>query len=641
MIAGRLASVRESGAVRALVYLDLALEQLLRLSIERQLQTPPAAEQIASLIALALQNVRLSSPDEQLRMCQKQWERLQSVSRGDRLWALRADAASERIAREVAALLDRYQQALQGKAEMLGRAVHADAWAIASFSEEVIRGRAAVVLPVLTRLLRRDLRRDHRLPSWQIVSPGHASGELRVVDSLESIQGTRFARPAVILAGRVGGQEEIPVGVSAVVTAQDVDILSHVGIRARNAGVLFAACHDSDEIDRLKALAGQQMTLLVTASGDVSVQRGHAQASFDAEAGHGEPGERQVEAVNQRARAKETGEARTGAARRPVHYVVTPGDFTEAAVGGKARNLVRLEGKLPPWIHLPQSFAIPFGAFDRVLHDAGNAETARRYRDLVVRLEGVRTGDAGQRKEVLGVLRQTIASLIAPPELLGTVRAAFDQAQLAWPDPERVWSCIKQVWASKWNERAFLSREANGIDHEGVAMSVLIQAVIEADYAFVIHTANPSTGARDEIHGEVVRGLGETLVGSYPGRALSFTRNRDATIDLLAFPSKSTGLFGGGVIFRSDSNAEDLAGYAGAGLYDSVMLAPPRTVLLDYSEEPLVWDDESRRHVVSKIAEIGIAVERSLGSPQDIEGACVKDEWYVLQSRPQIGLRGA
>src|ERR1039457_5273222 len=101
-------------------------------------------------------------------------------------------------------------------------------------------------------------------------------------------------------------------------------------------------------------------------------------------------------------------------------------------------------------------------------------------------------------------------------------------------------------------------------------MAVLIQEVVEAEYAFVLHTVNPINGHHDELYAEIVRGLGETLVGNYPGRAMSFVfakAARRATV--LAYPGKSIGLFGGGLIFRSDSNAEDLAGYAGAGLYRS------------------------------------------------------------------------
>jgi alpha-glucan,water dikinase len=172
-------------------------------------------------------------------------------------------------------------------------------------------------------------------------------------------------------------------------------------------------------------------------------------------------------------------------------------------------------------------------------------------------------------------------------------------------------------------------------------MAVLVQEVIEADYSFVIHTVNPSTGNRDEIYAEVVLGLGETLVANYPGRALSFTSRKGMHDPLvLTFPSKSHGLYGGGLIFRSDSNGEDLPGFAGAGLYDSFMLPPPRKVPLDYTDEPLCWDEHFRKNLLVNIALIGTMVERVLGRPQDIEGAYCKGQYFVVQTRPQVGLIG-
>src|SRR6266403_519764 len=114
-------------------------------------------------------------------------------------------------------------------------------------------------------------------------------------------------------------------------------------------------------------------------------------------------------------------------------------------------------------------------------------------------------------------------------------------------------------------------------------MAVLIQQVVEADYAFVIHTVNPLTGNREEIYAEVVLGLGETLVGNYPGRALGFVcRKADLVPQILTYPGKSLGLYGKGVIFRSDSNGEDLEGFAGAGLYDSFLAEEPQTRTVNY-----------------------------------------------------------
>lgn len=41
------------------------------------------------------------------------------------------------------------------------------------------------------------------------------------------------------------------------------------------------------------------------------------------------------------------------------------------------------------------------------------------------------------------------------------------------------------------------------LDHDYLSMAVLVQEVINADYAFVIHTTNPSSGDSSEIYAEV------------------------------------------------------------------------------------------------------------------------------------------
>jgi alpha-glucan,water dikinase len=308
-------------------------------------------------------------------------------------------------------------------------------------------------------------------------------------------------------------------------------------------------------------------------------------------------------------------------------------DFSEKVVGGKSCRQAELRSRLPEWIRLPASAALPFGVFEKVLGHELNREVAKRYAEQVKQ-----TANSGT--EPLAEVRKTVMALTAPEELKTALREAMRAAGLTWPeDWETAWSRIKQVWASKWNDRAFLSRRRVGLPDESLYMAVLIQEVVPADYAFVLHTVNPSNGNRDELFGEVVLGLGETLVGNYPGRALSFVFQKSSgQQSLLSFPSKSVGLYGDGLIFRSDSNGEDLAGYAGAGLYDSVLLKSPRQVDLDYSQQPLVWDEAFRRKLLDTIARIGLEVERTSGSPQDVEGAVVGDRFYMVQTRPQVGL---
>lgn len=103
---------------------------------------------------------------------------------------------------------------------------------------------------------------------------------------------------------------------------------------------------------------------------------------------------------------------------------------------------------------------------------------------------------------------------------------------------------------------------------------------------------------------------------------------------LLGFPSKSVKLtVEPTFIFRSDSNGEDLEGFAGAGLYESIPMDSPAQSFVDYSGEPIVNDAKFREGILRKIAEVGIAVEKALGTPQDIEGVVMGGEVYVVQTR--------
>ena len=48
--------------------------------------------------------------------------------------------------------------------------------------------------------------------SWQIISPSPAVGYVKHVETLRSVMNVTFDRPTVIVAGKVGGDEEIPSG---------------------------------------------------------------------------------------------------------------------------------------------------------------------------------------------------------------------------------------------------------------------------------------------------------------------------------------------------------------------------------------------------------------------------------------------
>ena len=602
---------KDDGVMRDLMYLDLALEGFLRLAFERQDWAKINRDTLDTLLQLAVRNLQITNPSDELAMIQRHFDALVSNPNKDADWALQAKSVTDRLGRCVQEISSSFYATLQPKAEQLGRACKVQDWVLPLFSEEVIRGSLLFVLSLMLRRLDAELRQAAGLGGWQVVSPSNAYGKVRVVDSLMAVQGQRFGESTVLVSDHVSGNEDIPEGVTAVITTATVDLVSHAAVRARNGHVLFATCFDSKPYEALKSLNGKTVALDVSAGGDVLFQE-----SSDS------------------SKAVQEQKKLSGAIRQRAFttWAVSAAEFSTQIVGGKSNNLNGLRGKLPDWIAFPKSMALPFGVFEKLLSTGENSGVRTQYDALLGRIED-------NVPSTLRKIRALILELKPTAEFDAALQKTWAHTGLPPFEREANWQAIKRVWASKWNDRAYLSRRALGLSHENLTMAVLIQEVVEADYAFVIHTANPINGNRGEIFGEVVLGLGETLVGNDPGRAFGFVYRKDnGAVKLISYPGKSFGLYGKGLIFRSDSNGEDLEGFAGAGLYDSVLAHEPERRRLDYSREPLVCDAKFRAELVSKIANVGMEVEKAFSAPQDIEGAISRGQSFVVQTRPQVGL---
>jgi alpha-glucan,water dikinase len=611
----RLGGLSDDGHVRDALYLDLSLEEFFRVVIERSAGKAMEAADLYALLAAAVRNMVHSYPEDEFDLSLAWWDKLVSepgVSRDSRDWALHARAVAERLSRALGAYMDRHHHLLQPKAEYLGGAFHADRWTVTLFSEEIVRGLPAFSLSQTLRRLDPLLRERAELGSWQIISPATATGRVRSVEDLRTVHAMALDGPTIVLAERVRGDEEPPPEVRAVITSQPTDIVSHVAVRARNSALLFAVCYDEECMEKLRAAEGRALTLSVTNTGDVEFNEAEEAAGVSMKR---EP-------------------ARLAVGRPEFRgYAITEDEFSPSLVGGKSLNSRALKGRVPDSIGLPSSAAIPFGVFEAVLEDGRNAGVRKTCDALTKTIDD-------EPETVLAGLRNEIGKLAPPEGFQPSLKEALTRSGMPVPeDAEGMWGCIKRVWASKWNLRAYLSRRTLGIPHEDLLMAVLIQEAVRPDYAFVIHTVNPFTKETGELYAELVPGLGETLVGNYPGRAMGFTAGKESPGPfVLSYPSKSTAFYGGGLIFRSDSNGEDLAGYAGAGLYDSVFLEEPEAVAVDYTKERLLWNEAFRDGILRAIAGAGAAVEGAAGTPQDIEGTYAGGKITVVQTRPQVGL---
>ena len=178
---------------------------------------------------------------------------------------------------------------MQPAANEIGRACGIESWSVDLFAEEVIRGGPAFALSLVLSRLDPALRAEADMGAWQIISPDPAIGFVKRVDALASVMSDTFDRPTILIADKVGGDEEIPAGAVAVLTTCSVDVLSHSAVRARNGGVLFATCYDEILLENLSQHVGDAMKVSV-GKGEQIVWEEVDASAVDAAAANGAAG---------------------------------------------------------------------------------------------------------------------------------------------------------------------------------------------------------------------------------------------------------------------------------------------------------------------------------------------------------------
>jgi rifampicin phosphotransferase len=165
---------------------------------------------------------------------------------------------------------------------------------------------------------------------------------------------------------------------------------------------------------------------------------------------------------------------------------------------------------------------------------------------------------------------------------------------------------VRRCWASLWTDRAVSYRNANGIDHSGVALAVVVQRMIDAAVAGVMFTANPLTGNRNETVIDGSPGLGEAVVSgavnpdhfvvNSDNRKIVSRRLGDKRVMITSTP-------GGGTQHHE---------------------------LADQSSEACLDDDQ-----VLRLVDLGQQVQRRYGAPQDTEWALDSaGQFWLTQARP-------
>ncbi|MBV9326761.1 MAG: phosphoenolpyruvate synthase [Chloroflexi bacterium] len=174
---------------------------------------------------------------------------------------------------------------------------------------------------------------------------------------------------------------------------------------------------------------------------------------------------------------------------------------------------------------------------------------------------------------------------------------------------EELRRAVKRCWASLWTARAIGYRNNARIVPDDVALAVAVQTLVEADAAGVMFTANPVSGARDEVVVNAAWGLGEAIVSGL------------VTPDTLVL-DKSTG-----AIKHQDVASKQVmtVGTASGTTEQPVPAAQQTRPVLSASQ-------------AAELASAGVRIEQLYGQPMDVEWAFRGGTLALLQARPITAL---
>jgi len=196
----------------------------------------------------------------------------------------------------------------------------------------------------------------------------------------------------------------------------------------------------------------------------------------------------------------------------------------------------------------------------------------------------------------------------ATAEDLGEASFAGQHATYYYVDENRLLEMIKHCWGSLWSPEAVSYRTTQGIAHNTVFMAVVVQEMIQADVSGVTFTANPVSGARDEIVIESSWGMGAAIVD---GRV---------TPDHY-------------MLSRTDLKICEKR------IAEKRFMVPPclkagQQARLEAVPHDLRHKETLSQEMACTAATWAHKAENHFGSPQDVEWAVCEGEFFMLQSRP-------
>ncbi|MXO59466.1 phosphoenolpyruvate synthase [Altererythrobacter salegens] len=297
-------------------------------------------------------------------------------------------------------------------------------------------------------------------------------------------------------------------------------------------------------------------------------------------------------------------------------------------VGGKGGSLGELT---QAGIPVPPGFVVTTSAFESFL------EAIEKHEPVRAKVEALDPSDMGAATKLSEELRRRVEDERMPADVEHAILDAHEQlsgghgpvavrssattedaedASFAGLQDTFLWVLsgpdmvqkVRECWGSLYSVESMTYRRKQGLPEEGVAMAVVVQAMVDARCAGVMFTRSPTSGDKSVITIEGAPGLGSAVVSG------------EVTPDRWVM-GKITGEIS--VRDISDKLAKQVPADHG-GVVEVANEGDERT-------GPCLSDDE-----LQQLREVGRKIERHYGKPQDIEWAFDKEgKLMLLQSRPE------
>lgn len=277
-----------------------------------------------------------------------------------------------------------------------------------------------------------------------------------------------------------------------------------------------------------------------------------------------------------------------------VHWLQDEGCGDESVVGGKAASLSRLAA-----LHsVPPAFAIPgLLSHEDNLSDLLVSAICEAYSALGLRLR--------QPNPAVAVRSSAIGEDGAESSFAGQ-----HDTYLNIRGEDAVLDAVRRCARSAASPHALAYRRQRGLPLDDILMAVLVQALVPAEIAAVVFSANPVTGSREEVMINASWGLGESIVAG--------------TVTPDTFIVAKAGLQ---LTWRDIARKTRMVVATEAG---TIELDVPADMQL----APSLTDTQ-----LQDVASLAVRLEGHLGHAVDVECAIAAGELFLLQCRPITTLR--